>query len=86
MNFWSQPPRKTEASSEGERRRLAAQIIADSGAMPDPDKHMNWLLGMSLERLRERARIIRSQTGPELFRDGRGYREIMEPNRQEVAA
>ena len=37
-----------------ERRRLAEAIIAASDSMPDPNKHLLWLLTRPIENLKQR--------------------------------
>jgi hypothetical protein len=37
-----------------ERRRLAEAIISASDSMPDPDKHLLWLLTRPVESLKQR--------------------------------
>ncbi|HXP62004.1 MAG TPA: hypothetical protein VN829_16025 [Dongiaceae bacterium] len=44
-----------------ERRRLADEIIAASGAMPDAERHRLWLIGLELGVLRERLAQLRSE-------------------------
>jgi hypothetical protein len=45
----------------GERRRLAEQIIAASGAMRDPDRHLLWLVTLTPEALAERLAQIQAE-------------------------
>lgn len=51
----------TTAPDFEERRRLADEIIAASGAMPDAQRHRLWLLGLDLGALRGRLAQLRSE-------------------------
>ena len=44
-----------------ERRRLAAEIIAASGTMPDAATHLLWLLGLAPAALASRLKRLRTE-------------------------
>lgn len=68
VNFWN-GGRQSKPVAFGDKREIVDKIIELSDAMPDPKAHRLWLLGLDECVLKERLRIIQSESNKNLYRN-----------------